>query len=159
MTGSLIVGGALAVLLISQCGGEQDRTVMSVDICDLMHRPGDYLGKIVRVQGEVYSGWSKNERPVAEFSIKQPFSSVRCLAQLKVVLPERVKPSTGVELRRDDAFKKLDQALHTSMTIAATFQGKFESTAKTTAGKLRQSDLRLVLQQVSDVDAHVVYNK
>lgn len=160
MTAPLVMrGAALVILLSTWCGAQQGSSASIVDICDLVQRPGDYVGKIVRVQGDVFSGWARHGHPINEFSIKQPFSSTRCVAQLKIIVPAEAKPGTGTELRRDDAFRRLDEALHASMTITGTFEGKFESSAKTTSTKVRQSALRLVLQQVADVDAHVVYNK
>jgi hypothetical protein len=159
MTGRLVVPGVLALALALCCGAQEQRAALSVDICDLVQRPDDYAGKIVRLRADVNSGWTKPGRPITGFSIKQPFSSVRCHTQLKVVLPESADHTGSVELRRDDAFKTLEQALHTSMTAAATFQGRFESSATAKSGKARLSGMRLVLEAVSDVDARVVYNK
>lgn len=159
MSGRLVAEGALALVLALCCGAQEPRKAPNVDMCDLVQRPGDYSGKIVRVRADVNSGWTKPGRPVTGFSIKQPFSSVRCHTQLQVVLPEKAAQTEDVELRRDKAFRSLELALHTSMTTTATFQGRFESTAHVKSGKVRQFGMRLVLQAVSDVDARVVHNK
>lgn len=159
MSGRPVAAGVLALVLALCCGAQEPREATNVDICDLVQRPDDYAGKIVRLRADVSSGWTKPERPIAALSIKQPFSSIRCHTELKVVLPERTAHTEGVELRRDDSFRSLEQALHMSMTTTATFQGRFESTAHVKSGKTRQVGMRLVLEAVSDVDARVVYKK
>jgi len=158
MTRVIIVSLILA-LFAPWCGLGQEQAAEMVDICDLVQRPQEYNGKMVRVRGDVSSGWARQGQLITEFWIAQPFGSTRCIAHLKVVLPVRVKPKLGFEVRQDESFRKFDEALHTAMVTAATFQGRFESGAKKGSGKIRPSAMKLVLEQVSDVEAHWAPNR
>jgi hypothetical protein len=159
----------LSLFFIAFGTGAQERPVLNADICDLLQSPEQYAGKMVRVKGQVSSGWTKRGRPIEGFSIKQPFSSLRCIAELTVVLPQKAEPKPDFDVRQDASFRKLQEALHTSMTAAGIFQGRFDllgvrgdrkppATASRT-GKMQRVAGRLVLEQVSEVDAHVLYNK
>jgi hypothetical protein len=85
--------------------------------------------------------------------------STPCVSRLKVTLPEKVRPKVDFEVQRDDAFQRLEHALHTAMSVGATFQGRFESGATRASATGGASAMRLVLEQVFDVDAHLLYKK
>ena len=155
----VIVTSLILTLVVPWCGKGQEHGAAMVDICDLAQRPEEYSGKIVRVRGDVSSGWARQGQFITEFTIAQPFGTIRCVADLKVVLPIRVKPKPSFEVRQDESFRKFEDALHGPMMAAATFQGRFESGTKKGSGKVRPSAMKLVLEQVSDVDAHSAPNR
>lgn len=159
MIGSLVARLNVVCPMVACCAAGQE-AALKVEICDLAQNPKDYAGKMVRVRGQVNSGWTKPGKATGKFTIKQPFSSIRCVAQLVVVLPDKVRPKPDFEVRRDEAFEEFEKALRTSMTIEATFLGQFQSAATgKQSGAARRAVLTLVLDRVSDVDAHVLYNK
>jgi hypothetical protein len=105
----------------------------------------------------VSSGWTKPGKAIKEFTIKQLFSSTRCVAQLSVVPADRASPNPDLSVRCDEAYERFEKALRSSMTIEATFQGQLQATDR--RGKGGTLSVRLVLSRVADVDAHVLYNK
>lgn len=157
MSGSLIWRLIAGGLLFVCCAVGEEKPALTVEICDLAQNPKEYAGKTVRVRGQVNYGWTKPGKAVKVFTIKQLFSSTRCVAQLSVVLADNASPRPGFQLRRDEAYQTFEKALRSSMTIEATFEGLLQAT-----GRRKRSGtvpLRLVLCQVADVDAHVLYNK
>jgi hypothetical protein len=157
MSGSSTSRLIAAGLLLLYCAAGQEKAPLTVEICDLAQSPNEYAGKIVRVRGQVSSGWMKPGKAIKEFTIKQLFSSTRCLAQLPVVLPDRASPKPEFEVRRDEAYERFEKALGSSMTIEATFQGHLQATGR--RNRSGSVPLRLVLSQIADVDAHVLFNK
>ena len=152
-TGRLI---AVSLVLLC-CAVGEEKPALNVEICDLAQNPNEHAGKTVRVRGQVNSGWTKPGKALKGFTIKQLFSSSRCVAQLSVVLADNASPRPDFRLRRDEAYQTLDKALRSSMTIEAIFEGRLQAT-----GRRKRSTtlpLSLVLRRVADVDAHVLYNK
>lgn len=147
---------AVGLLLLCYAVG-QEKTPLTVEMCDLAQDPNDYAGKTVRVRGQVNSGWTKPGKSIKGFTIKQLFSSTRCAVQLPVVLAENASARPDFEVRRDEAYARFEKALRSSMTIEATFEGQLQATGRRI--KSGTVPLRLVLSQVADVDARVLYNK
>ena len=144
-------------LLLLCCAPGQGEEPLTVDFCDLAQSPNAYVGELVRVRGQVSSGWPKPGKAIKAFTINQLFSSTRCGAELSVVPPDRANTSPDLDVRRDEAYERFEKALHSSMTIEATFQGQIKAARRRLRGGTLQ--VRLVLDQVVDVDAHVLYNK
>jgi len=144
---------AVGMLLLGSVTMAQDKATTLLEVCDLIQNPSQNVGRMVRVRGQVSSGWAKPEKVIQSFTIGQLASSTRCIGRISIVLPSYVKPEPSFMLLQDDAFRALESALHSSMSIDATFEGEFR------AAKVRAGRPVLVLSKVSDVDAHVLYRK
>jgi hypothetical protein len=109
----------------------------SATLCELQARPAAFVQRIVTVRAVVVG-----RSPITIFD----FDSPGCTGQLRVDVPTS-KGLSGVQLKRDDSFARLEKALRERARITATFTGLFEY-----ATKGRQSKMRIVLQNVSGVD-------
>lgn len=140
----------------------QESPVSTVDICDLAQYPEKFAGEPLQVAGQVSSGWVKHGKPIKRFSISQPFSSIRCIVELSVVLPVPSDPKTDSDLIQDESWEKFEKALRSSMTVAATFQGRFDFSSPNVAAKSKSKKPKkiagkLILERVSNVESAILY--
>src|SRR5271165_6130600 len=91
------------------CWGQDATKPIKATLCDLYQHPEQYTGKLVQVRGTVAS----NDLWIDTFSEKPCPTYMRVL----VVFPDRVKPTPGFDLVRDQSFKEFENAFYHSRPI------------------------------------------
>lgn len=131
---------------------------MEMTLCDLATEPEKYAGTLVKFSATVTG---RREFALNDFAERPP-----CPIHIMVLLvfPNDVKPAPEFDLEKDDSFRKLQAALLDSVSINATFEGRFDSAfalidgnrirIEKGYGKDRLAGGRLVLRKVSDVKIH-----
>jgi len=150
--------------------GQDGTAPTEATLCSLYQFPERYTGKMIRVRGGSVSG-------LAIEDLRHDSQQEACPTYMRiiVVFPDQVRPSPSFELIRDDAYKKLYDALHYGgpIHIDATYEGRFDAAfawrdnkrtrvgdnTEKGYGKHHEYDGRIVLRQVSDVWARPLPRK
>lgn len=133
-----------------------------VTLCDLYQHPEHYAGKMIRVRGGSVGGLD-----IADTLHDAHSEPCPTYLRIIVVFPDRVRPTPGFDLVRDESYKQLESAIHYAgpVHIDATYEGRFDAgfawhngrrmpvgeyTGKG-YGEKHHYDARIVLHQVFDV--------
>jgi len=149
------------------CWSQDAAKPVEATLCDLYQHPEQYAGKMVRVRGG-----SVSELSIENILHDSPVEPCPTYMRIIVVFPDQIKPAPGFQLVRDEAYKKLEEALHYQgpVRIDATYEGRFDAAfawrdhkririgqnKEKGYGKKHKYDARIVLRQVSDVWAKPV---
>ena len=157
-------GAAFLLTCWASCRG-QDGGAKPIEatLCDLYQHPEQYAGRIIKVRGGSVGGELRIENILHD----SPAAPCPTYMRIVVVFPDRVKPSPGFQLVRDESYRELEAALHRGgpVHIDATYEGRFDAAfawrdgkrlrvdqaAAKGYGKGHEYDARIVLRQVSDV--------
>src|SRR5262244_940969 len=103
---------------VTQAQTEQENAPIKTTLCDLAEHPEQYAGKMVAVHATEMG---------KDFWIED-FASKPCSAwiQVIVVYPDRIKPSPGFGLVRDDEFNKFFEEVRKGRNVDATYEGRFD---------------------------------
>jgi hypothetical protein len=153
------------VLLLACCGfclGQDTAKLLEATLCDLYQHPEQYAGKMIKVRGGSVGDLRIDN--ILHDSHAEPCPTYM---RLVVVFPDQIKPAPAFQLVRDESYKKLEEALHSTgpVHIDATYEGRFDAAFLWRDhkrirvgqddvkgyGKKHEYDGRIVLHQVSDV--------
>lgn len=143
----------LALIFAATAGAAQEKaTPTEVSICDLLREPQHLDGRSLIVRGQVPSGRKGRRKPVKKIEIVEPFSTVDCVAVLKVKIPPL---GANSEVRLEENFETLQDALYGYTSIEGTFQGRFEYLPRSSSNDFRIAG-RLVLESILTIEVHVL---
>jgi len=89
------------------CWSQDAAKPVEATLCDLYQHPEQYAGKMVRVRGG-----SVSELSIENILHDSPVEPCPTYMRIIVVFPDQIKPAPGFQLVRDEAYKKLEEALH-----------------------------------------------
>ena len=156
-------GCVFFLVCFRSCLAQDTEKPLEATLCDLYQHPDQYAGKIVKVRGGSV-GDLRIEYNILHDSHAEPCPTYM---RLVVVFRDQIKPAPAFQLIRDESYKKLEEALHSTSPIHmdATYKGRFDAAffwrdhkrIKVDGsdvkgyGKKHEYDGRIVLHRVSDV--------
>lgn len=148
------------------CWGHELAKPIPVTMCELFEHPEEYDGKMIKVR----AGSASAELSISNAIFGGPAKTCSAWLDIVVRFPWQVTPPPDFDLVRDASFAKFEDAINTGkIRIDATYEGRFEilhvvrdgkrinvmtgKEERKRQGKKGWYDARIVLHQVSDIDA------